>query len=113
MVTTTTLRFKTLLESWHSYRERATRLVGPPRTFGRTSDLAAYDQGCSQVAVGSAHAKRVIVPNHHAPHGCDEVAEVARRDPNRRLSTHRTSQGAVVYYRCYCGRPMVGLIARA
>jgi hypothetical protein len=28
------------------------------------------------------------------------------------MSVHSTSEGMVVYYRCYCDRPMVGLISR-
>ena len=30
-------------------------------------------------------------------------------DPARRLSTHRSSDGIVVYFRCACGRPRVAL----
>jgi hypothetical protein len=33
-------------------------------------------------------------------------------DPTRRMSAHRTSAGTVVYYRCYCERPVVALIGR-
>jgi hypothetical protein len=34
----------------------------------------------------------------------------AAADPSRRMSTHRTSRGHVVYYRCYCGRPGAALM---
>jgi hypothetical protein len=32
--------------------------------------------------------------------------------PNRVISSHRTSLGHVVYYRCDCGRPLVTLVRR-
>jgi hypothetical protein len=67
-------------------------------------------QGCSHFAARRAHVVRVPLPNH-TPYACDQVADVDRSDPSRQLSTHRTSLGTVVY-RCSCGRPMVGLIAR-
>jgi hypothetical protein len=50
------------------------------------------------------------LPKHH-PDDCDQFTDLARSDPRRRLSTHPTTLGSVVYYRCYCGRPKVGLIS--
>jgi hypothetical protein len=46
---------------------------------------------------------------------CDCASRRAQvlADPTRRMSAHRTSKGTVVYYRCYCERPMVALIGRS
>jgi hypothetical protein len=41
---------------------------------------------------------------------CEQLGDGAAADPAQRLSTHRTSQGHVIYYRCYCGRPSVALV---
>jgi hypothetical protein len=46
---------------------------------------------------------------------CAVLRQSAAADPNQRMSVHRTSQGHLVYYRCYCGRPgatLIGLPAR-
>ena len=45
-----------------------------------------------------------------ADHDCDDrdLTNAARW-----LSTHPTSVGTVVYYRCSCGRPRVGVITRS
>jgi hypothetical protein len=43
---------------------------------------------------------------------CDCASHQVRAlaDPARRMSSHRTSLGHVVYYRCYCDRPGVALM---
>jgi hypothetical protein len=41
-----------------------------------------------------------------ALHVCDDRNLT---DATHRLSYHRTSAGTLVYYRCSCGRPRVGL----
>ena len=41
---------------------------------------------------------------------CGSDLERAASDRARRVSTHRTSVGHVVYYRCYCGHPGVALV---
>ncbi len=41
---------------------------------------------------------------------CGEAAPPAVTDPSHLISSHRTSQGHVVYYRCGCGRPRVALV---
>jgi pimeloyl-ACP methyl ester carboxylesterase len=38
---------------------------------------------------------------------CPQHGHRVAADPDRWLSTHRTSGGVVVYYRCSCGRPAV------
>jgi hypothetical protein len=40
---------------------------------------------------------------------CDHP-DAAMSDPSRRVSSHRTSQGHVVYYRCDCGVTRLGLM---
>ena len=40
---------------------------------------------------------------------CDRP-DTAISDPSRRISSHRTSQGHVVYYRCDCGVTRLGLM---
>ena len=40
---------------------------------------------------------------------CATHRDRAAADPERRISAHRTSQGPVVYYRCYCGSPGVAI----
>ncbi len=35
------------------------------------------------------------------------IVPAAWSDPAQRVSSHRTSQGHVVYYRCHCGEPRV------
>jgi hypothetical protein len=39
--------------------------------------------------------------------GCDH--ERAAADPDQRISSHRTSVGHVIYFRCYCRIPRVKL----
>ena len=41
---------------------------------------------------------------------CPQHGHRAASDPNRWLSTHRTSAGIVVYYRCSCDRPAVTVL---
>jgi hypothetical protein len=41
---------------------------------------------------------------------CASRRGTAAFDPAQRLSTHRTSRGHVVYFRCYCGRVGLTLI---
>ncbi len=36
---------------------------------------------------------------------CGRAAEPYVDDPDRRMSSHRTAEGHVVYYRCECGHP--------
>lgn len=38
---------------------------------------------------------------------CGSSAVRAASDPRRRISSHRTTEGHVVYYRCECGRPKI------
>ena len=40
---------------------------------------------------------------------CDHAAS-AVSDPSRRISSHRTSHGHVVYYRCDCGIAQLALM---
>jgi hypothetical protein len=43
---------------------------------------------------------------------CGPERTRAAQDPDRLISSHRTSLGHVVYYRCDCGQPQVTLIRR-
>ncbi|HYT25808.1 MAG TPA: hypothetical protein VEP73_04915 [Actinomycetota bacterium] len=44
---------------------------------------------------------------------CPLHGAAAAPDPRQRLSTHDTSLGTVVYYRCHCGRPALATLGRA
>jgi pimeloyl-ACP methyl ester carboxylesterase len=46
---------------------------------------------------------------HSLSRPCPEHGDRAATDARRWLSMHRTSMGTVVYYRCTCGRPAVGV----
>jgi hypothetical protein len=46
----------------------------------------------------------------HTNGHCEALRDRAAADPSQRLSVHHTSEGHVLYYRCYCGRPAVTLI---
>ncbi len=41
---------------------------------------------------------------------CGLSAVRAASDPRQRISSHRTTAGHVVYYRCECGRPRIAVM---
>jgi len=66
--------------------------------------------GCSHIETTVAHDRGV----NHTPIvlrsiGCSCDHELAATDPVRRISSHRTSVGHVIYYRCFCGHTRLKL----
>lgn len=60
-------------------------------------------------AVAVAGVTPASVPRHEVngapPCRCGRPAQPYVDDVDRRMSSHRTAAGHVVYYRCECGRP--------
>jgi hypothetical protein len=74
------------------------------------ADLPAPGARCSHFAANAAHRRGMTtttVDLRTADCGCDH--EHAAADPERRISTHRTSLGHVIYYRCDCGVARIAL----
>src|SRR5215207_10106150 len=74
----------------------------PGKPVGRLPDVALPSEAHRDAMVTTT------IVHSHCTCGADIGTSVA--DSSRRISTHASSQGSVIYFRCTCGRPQVAVV---